>query len=206
MPTNPDELGTFVLHPLVERIQQGDRTASDELLCRCGQRLQTLAHTMLRRYFPHARPLEDTSDVLQNASLRLLTTLKAIRPNDTRHFFNLAALQIRQVLLDLLRACKSRKRFEHVSLSPQDSGQPATEPAADAGKDSDLDLWEGFHKAVDQLPAEERVVVALRFYHGWTQAQIAELLGVAERTVRRSWSRACLTLTERLQGKLPELQ
>jgi len=62
-----------------------------------------------------------------------------------------------------------------------------------------------FHEAVDHLPAEEREVLALRFYHGWTQGQIAELLGVTERTVRRSWNRACLMVTERLKGKLPEL-
>jgi RNA polymerase sigma factor (TIGR02999 family) len=204
-PMQSDDLNTYILHPLVERIQQGDLAASNELLSRCAERLQSLARKMLRRFFPHGRPIDDTNDVMQNATLRLLNTLQAIRPNDTRHFFNLAALQIRQVLLDLLRSCKSRNRFQHISLSPGDPDQPAAELASAVGDDADLDLWEAFHEAIDQLDPDEREVVALRFYHGWTQPQIAELLGVTERTVRRSWKRACLTLTERLQGNLPEL-
>ena len=201
-----DELNTYILHPLVERIQQGDLAASDELLRHVANACSPWLARCCAGTSPHGRPLDDTADVLQNATLRLLCTLQALRPTDTRHFFNLAALQIRQVLLDLLRSCKSKKRFQHVSMSPGDSEQPAAEPAGAAGHDADLDLWEAFHLAIEQLDAEEREVVALRFYHGWTQTQIAELLGVTERTVRRSWNRACLTLAERLQGNLPELQ
>ena len=37
------------------------------------------------------------------------------------------------------------------------------------------------------LPVREREVVGLVFYHGWTQAQVAELFGVDVRTVRRWW-------------------
>jgi RNA polymerase sigma factor (sigma-70 family) len=37
---------------------------------------------------------------------------------------------------------------------------------------------------------QEREVVGLIFYHGWTQAQTAELFGVDERTVRRRWRSA----------------
>jgi RNA polymerase sigma factor (TIGR02999 family) len=200
----PDELNTYILHPLVERIQQGDRAASDQLLRCCADRLESLVRKMLRRYFPHGRPLDDTDDILQNASLRLLRTLEAVRPNDIRHFFNLASFQIRQVLLDLVRSCKSRQRFRHVPLQPQQADQPAGEPAEPAAAD-DLELWEAFHREVDALPVEDREVVALRFYHGWNQTQVAELLGVSERTVRRVWNRACLTLSERLKGNLPEL-
>ena len=35
---------------------------------------------------------------------------------------------------------------------------------------------------MDQLPIEEQEVVGLTFYNGWTQAQIADLFGVDERT------------------------
>jgi DNA-directed RNA polymerase specialized sigma24 family protein len=37
----------------------------------------------------------------------------------------------------------------------------------------------------EQLPAQERGVVSLMFYHGWTQPQIAELFQVDQRTIRR---------------------
>jgi DNA-directed RNA polymerase specialized sigma24 family protein len=46
-------------------------------------------------------------------------------------------------------------------------------------------------------------VVGLTFYHGWKQGQIAELLGVDVRTVRRRWHTAVLKLQQALQGQLP---
>jgi RNA polymerase sigma factor (sigma-70 family) len=67
----------------------------------------------------------------------------------------------------------------------------------------ELELWQRFHAAVEELPSEEREVVGLAFYHGWTQAQIGELIGVDERTIRRRWHRACLRLAEQLDGRLP---
>jgi DNA-directed RNA polymerase specialized sigma24 family protein len=36
------------------------------------------------------------------------------------------------------------------------------------------------------------------FYHGWEQQQIAEVLGVTDRTVRRYWRSACQKLSEAL--------
>ena len=55
---------------------------------------------------------------------------------------------------------------------------------------------------VSQLPVEQREVVGLVFYHGWTQAKIAELFGVDERTIRRRWSSACQKVRE-LVGGIP---
>ena len=45
-------------------------------------------------------------------------------------------------------------------------------------------------------------VFSYRFYHGWTQTQMAELLGVSDRQVRRWWIEACLRLKESV-GNLP---
>jgi RNA polymerase sigma-70 factor (ECF subfamily) len=68
-----------------------------------------------------------------------------------------------------------------------------------------LERWTAFHEAVERLPAEEREVVGLVFYHGWAKVQIAELFGVDERTVRRWWRSACVRLNEALGGELPEV-
>jgi RNA polymerase sigma-70 factor (ECF subfamily) len=66
---------------------------------------------------------------------------------------------------------------------------PKAEPQAATSED--LELWVRFHQAVDELPVEEREVVGLVFYHGWTQVRIAELFNVDERTIRRRWTNAC---------------
>ena len=56
---------------------------------------------------------------------------------------------------------------------------------------------------VERLPVEEREVVGLIYYHGWTQQQVAELLGVSERTVRRHWVSAVARLSTGLGGLFP---
>ena len=45
---------------------------------------------------------------------------------------------------------------------------------------------------------EEKEVVSLIFYHGWTQAQVAAFFQVGERTVRRWWVSAQLRIKERM--------
>ncbi|MBI1916315.1 MAG: hypothetical protein HYS12_16525 [Planctomycetes bacterium] len=70
------------------------------------------------------------------------------------------------------------------------------------GLASELDRWTALHEAVERLPADRREVFSYVFYHGWTQSQLAELLGVSDRQVRRLWIDACLRLKEAV-GKLP---
>jgi RNA polymerase sigma-70 factor (ECF subfamily) len=183
---------TVQMHRCVERWRDGERAAADELLRALGGRLEQLARKMLRG-FPAVRHWAETGDVFQGAVMRLLNSLREVRPASTREFMGLAAVQVRRELLDLAR------RFARRRVEVGDEGEVA-EAAAPA---ADLDGWCRFHEAVEGLPAEEREVVGLLFYQGWTQAQVAELFGVSERTVRRYWGSACLALNQRLGGELP---
>ena len=63
----------------------------------------------------------------------------------------------------------------------------------------ELEEWAAFHVAVGGLPAEEREVFNLRYYHGWKEKDIAELLHMEGRTVRRRWRHACLQLNALLR-------
>jgi RNA polymerase sigma-70 factor (ECF subfamily) len=183
------------LQNLVGRWQAGDRAAADELLRATSTRLEKLARRMTRS-FPNIRAQADTGDVLQNSIIRLLRTLQTLRPATTRDFFNLAAVHIRRELLDLARRCKGKT---YVTLDAADDSDvplaPKVQPVA-LPVTEDFDLWVRFHEAVDELPVEEREVVGLVFYHGWTQVRIAELFNVDERTIRRRWSNACERLRE----------
>lgn len=189
---------TFHLHDYVGRWQNGDNEAGNELCRAVGQRLEHLARRMLRS-FPNVRPWADTLDVYQGAVWRLLTTLRKVSPPSTRDFFNLAANHIRRELLDLARRAKRRERLT------ADSSDLGSDIPGDSSEADELELWTRFHEAVEGLPAEEREVFGLSFYHGWTQQQIGELLGVNERTVRRRWQNACLELNRRVGGQLPPL-
>ncbi|HEY7329052.1 MAG TPA: sigma-70 family RNA polymerase sigma factor [Gemmataceae bacterium] len=197
-------IDTLNLRRLLDRMESGELTARDELLRACWKRLELLARKMLRR-FPIVRRWAETDDVLQSALLRLLRALRDVQPANTREFFGLAAVQIRRELLDLAR------HFNGEGFAPLASANPTTECVALGleqalevpEENEDLDLWCRFHESVDQLPAQEREVIGLSFYDGLTQVQIADLLQVDERTVRRRWRSACLLLNQMVGGELP---
>jgi RNA polymerase sigma factor (sigma-70 family) len=183
---------TVAFQGYLDRWQAGDRTAADELLRAVGTRLRKLADRMTRA-FPNLRGKAETDDVLQNSLMRLLRTLQKMRPASTRDFFNLAAVHIRRELLDIARHWRG-KSWVSLANGTDDSAIPhSPDPPAPA---EDSDLWVRFHTAVDELPVEQREVVGLAFYHGWTQGQIAEMFQVDERTIRRRWATACQRLRE----------
>jgi RNA polymerase sigma factor (sigma-70 family) len=179
-------LDSSFLNDRIERLRLGDKDAGDDLFRIVISRLEKLARRMLRT-FPNVRDIADTDDVLQNSLLKLLRSLQRLKPLSTRHFFNLAAVHIRRELLDLARSCRGKGTVPIQSLWSGDfqSSEPSKTPDS-----CDAELWVRFHKAVDRLPIEEREVVGLFFYHGWTQRAIADLLDINERTIRRRWASA----------------
>ena len=190
------EPNSAIIEDWVRRIQAGDLAARNELLVAVERRMKELASRMLDRY-PRVKRYADSADVYQTACLRLLRALEEVKPTGTREFFALAALQIRRELLDLARYYRTPGR--HFVAPPAAEGSneqwepPPVAPAAD-----ELDRWGRFHEAVEGLPAEEREVVGLRFYHGWPEARIAELLNVSERSVQRYWKAALGRLKKRI--------
>jgi RNA polymerase sigma factor (sigma-70 family) len=198
------EFQTTELHRLIDLIQKGDDEARDELVRSVGNSLERLAHKMLQRY-PGVQRWEETGDVLQNALLRLLRAVQEIKPPTMRDFFGLAAEQVRRELLDLARHYRGAKGLGRNLVTHGDSVLRNSEPVDPESNDDNLERWEEFHEAVNRLPAEEREVMGLVFYHGWTQAQMAEFFQTSERTIRRRWQSACLKLDQMIQGGLPEL-
>jgi RNA polymerase sigma factor (sigma-70 family) len=190
------------LHGLLERTRAGDRAARDELFRSVSGRLEHLARKMLKT-FPSVKRWTDAEDVVQNALVRLLRALDEVQPTTVPDFFNLAAVYLRRELLDLARHFRGPKGqlARSVSdLAESDSDCGGYRPLDQADDPSEIDRLCNFHQAVERLPMEEREVVGLVYYHGWTQAQVAELFQVSARTVRRRWESA---LT-RLQSDLKE--
>jgi RNA polymerase sigma-70 factor (ECF subfamily) len=203
LPEMTDEIDTLYLQECVQRWQGGDAAAADSLVRAVGQRLEHLTRKMLRN-FPAVRASTETADVMQSSLLRLLNTLRQLQPQSTPHFFSLAAVHVRRELLDLARHFR-RPSFARPLAAASDASTNG-DPIQDAAQteDKDLELWCRFHETVERLASEEREVVGLVFYHGWTQVQIAELLQVDERTVRRRWQSACLRLQALLGDQLPQ--
>ena len=120
---------------------------------------------------------------------------------------NLAAFQIRRELIDLARRFNGPLGLatNYKCVSPEisaDQSGPAGETYETAPEE--LDRWSSLHDAVEELPVELREVFGLTYYHAWTQAKIAELFQVDERTVRRRWLAACSSLKTSLGARFPE--
>lgn len=192
-------LHTIQMQDYVQRWQSGDTKAAEDLYRAIADRMEHLARCMLRRY-PNVRIWVETVDVLQGSVWRLLVTLRNLQPPSMRDFFNLAAAHVRRELLDLAR------RF--AGKIPPGSGENLDDSRfhPPLGESSDeLELWSRFHEAVENLPVEEREVFSLAFYNGWSQKEVAEMLGISERTVRRRWAAACVVLARLVGGRIPSL-
>jgi len=185
------ELHTTTLRDLIARFQAGDNSALDSLIRRTEERLAQFARRMLGG-FPGVQAREEMEDVLQSSLIRLTRALRHEKPNSVPEFFGLAALHIRRELLDLARRYARRPS---VNLTGEPTDQEVDNPA-------ELDRWTALHEAAGRLPPELHEVFSATFYHGWTQGQIGELLGISDRQVRRRWIEACLRLKETV-GDLP---
>jgi RNA polymerase sigma factor (sigma-70 family) len=187
------------LQRCLERLQQGDETARKELLEGACERLLQLARVMLRDY-PRLRRWEETGDVLQNALIRLDRALQTVRPATLRDFYRLATLEVRRELLDLVRhhfgPLGEGGRHQSGTLGEHEVGNASLEPGQ-------LAVWSEFHRAVEQLPDEEREAFELVWYQGLGHTEAAQVLDVSARTVKRRWQSACLKLHEALGGELP---
>jgi RNA polymerase sigma-70 factor (ECF subfamily) len=156
---------------------------------------------MLRSY-PQVGRWEQTDDVLQNALIRLCRALEDITPESTRHFYNLAALQIRRELLDLADRHQGPHGMGANHHTDPTGGAVAGQPDVDEGPETVAE-WAEFHRLIEQLPDEEREVFALLWYQGLTQEAAAELLGISLRTLKRRWQAARLTLARLCSGEVP---
>jgi len=201
---------TVLIRDCIDHLRQGDEFARGELLNLACQRLLRIAHK-LKQDFPQVQRWEQTEDVLQNASLRLYEALQKVELADTRHFFRLAALQIRRELIDMVRHYHGPHGLgaHHVSRAPGGESQSrrpdafeAAEVTQDPGK---LAEWAEFHEKIDSLSEEEREVFDLLWYHGLSQDEAAAVLGVDVRTVKRRWRSARLSLHSALDGEMPGL-
>jgi RNA polymerase sigma-70 factor (ECF subfamily) len=193
----------------IKRLREGDREARDALLACAGDRLLRLTRKMLR-VSADVRRWEQTDDVFQNAMMRLYRSLEQIELQDARHFFNVAALQIRRELIDLARRYQGAHGMgRNLRLQgAQDETEAFSgrfEPAEQTYDPADLATWLEFHQRVELLPEDDRDVFQLLWYGGLSPEEAADALQVSARTVRRRWQSARLALHDVLARKSIEL-
>jgi RNA polymerase sigma factor (sigma-70 family) len=185
MDDDPVNLDTEELVYWVMELRQGRPQAAEPICRKIVVRVEELAQAMFMR-FPRVGRFVDVDDVVQNCLIRLLAACRATCPTSRRHFYALTSELIRRELLDLTRHYFG-PRGDGANLVDVAVGEGDREYAP-AGADPDPAEWEqaaAFHQAVEELPAREREVIGLAYYHGWPQAEIAGLFQVSVRTVQR---------------------
>jgi RNA polymerase sigma factor (TIGR02999 family) len=170
----------------------GSGGSAEDLLPIVYAELRAIAEARLRTLAPSAT-LQPT-ELLHEAYLRLANSQDGAFAS-RRHFVAAAALAMRSVLIDRARARNSVKRggsFGRVELEdvPIAVDRPADEILA---VDAALSKLE----SIDKRSAR---VVTLRFYLGLGEVEIAQAMGVTERTVRRDWTYARLWLQRELSA------
>ena len=196
---------TLFIKRCLDRLRDGDLQARDELMAKFTERLRALTARMLRLY-PRVARWEEADDIFQQAAMRLHKCLADVSPLSVERFYGLAAIQLQRELKDM-----ARKHFGPEGIGANhDSGGRITRSVAPKASDHSmaqdcpelLARWTEFHDAADQLPDIEKRTFDLLWYHGLTQSEAAEILGVSDRQVRRYWNSGKL----RLRAKLDNLE
>ncbi len=173
------------------------RSAQEELIAHTCKRLRLLARKMLGCY-PNVHRWAETDDVLQGALLRLHRALAEVRPETSRQFYSLAAMQIRRELLDLARHYYGPNGW---GRRHQSNGHETVLTVPDGSlAPGSLEEWSRFHEEVEALPEEQKEVVNLLWYGGLRQAEAAQVLGISHSTLKRLWRKARVRLGQRLEG------
>ncbi len=176
---------------LLQAWSNGDTDARDRLISIVYAELRKLASSCLRGH--HAdHPLRTTA-LVNEAYLRIRQASSVHCPSRSQ-FFGFAASIMRAVLVDHFRERKSIKRgggVEHITLDEV--------PALS-------DEWGAqvmmLHQALSQLETlapRQSQIVEMRFFGGMTNDEIAEVLNISTKTVKREWTIARAWLKRELE-------
>jgi RNA polymerase sigma factor (TIGR02999 family) len=180
------------LERLIQSAEEGDAASREELFSVLYGELHRMAQRELRRgAFLTMSPTTLLHETYINLAGRESTTFP-----DRVRFLAYASRAMRGLIIDYVRSRCAQKRgagFEITSL-------PTEGPAA-AGADAEL---EGIGEALTALgEIEPRLaqVVDLKFFCGFSFAEIAGFMGTSERTAQRDWDKARILLQHHLRDQ-----
>ena len=164
---------------MLQAIGRGEGRTLDELL--------PLVYDELRQLAAARMALESAGHTLQPTALVHEAWMRLVRDGDRTwknraYFFGAAAEAMRRILIE---SARRKSRLKHGG--GQERLNIADLELADTTPDEKVLL---INDALEQLEAEhpERArVVVLKYFGGLTNKEVAELLGVGERSVDRHW-------------------
>ncbi len=157
----------------------GDQAAKEKLIPLVYSEL----HRLAKRYRAGERPGDSlqTTALIHEAFLKLAS--KNIHWQNRAHFFAVSAKIMRRILVDFARSRRCAKRGG--------CARPvALEGTASISNERDKDLvaLDDALQGLAELDPRQGQIVELRFFGGLTTEEIAAVLHVSPRTIRREWS------------------
>jgi RNA polymerase sigma factor (TIGR02999 family) len=192
---DPDHPAAGEVTRLLRQLEEGDRGAVDKLFPLVYDELRRLARGQVRRV--GSPPTLSATSLVHEAYLKLAGG-SPLRVESRAHFFGIAARAMRQVLVDQARQRGAKKR----------GGEWLPTTLMDGHLAIEVDFTEmlALDQAMDQLDPRQRQIVEARFFGGLEDAEIGQLLGISDRTVRREWVKARAWLVRSLFPQLePDL-
>lgn len=167
----------------LQRWGYGDGDALNAILPEIYHDLRQVGRRVLAR--ERADHTLSTTALVHEAYLRLLGQ-RRLDARNRQEFFAIAGLTMRRVLVDHARRHRRRKRGGELQRIPLENA----ETWLDSGQ---LEEAEALNDALDRLAEVDprsALIVQHRFFVGLTVEQVAELLEVSDRTVKRDWAMA----------------
>ena len=167
---------------LLNRLQEGDPVAAEQLLPLLYDELKAIARRQFRGQ-PEGHTLQAT--VLVHEAFLRLVGRPAKTWQDRKHFFAVAATAMRQILVNHARAKNADKRGGGGQRLVLDEN-------AIASHDKGLDVLD-LHEALERLAKiDERKhrVVELRFFGGLTVPEVADVMQLSVTTIESEWRAA----------------
>ena len=171
---------------LISSAESGDRSAGDELFASLYSELHRLARRQLANQ--GAGVTLGATTLLHEAYLDISRREGAVFP-DRGRFMAYAAKVMRGLIIDYARRRQALKRGGGFEITSLDGDVPGTE--ADG-----TDLVR-IGTALEELATVDPTlaqIVDLKFFCGFSFAEIAAMRGVSERTVHRHWEKARICL------------
>jgi RNA polymerase sigma factor (TIGR02999 family) len=179
---------------MLDRAQAGDPRAAEELLPLVYEELRKLAAQRLAHEMS-GQTLQPTA-LVHEAWLRLVG-VGDDQWNGRGHFFAAAAEAMRRILVERARARRFAKHgggLCRVDLATLDI-------AITTQDDSLLAVDEALEKLALRDPLSAQLI-KLRFFTGLSNVAAAQLLGIPERTAKRTWAYARAWLYDELKQSL----
>jgi RNA polymerase sigma factor (TIGR02999 family) len=179
---------------VLQRIDSGDPTASEALLPLVYEELRKLAAARLAHESP-GQTLQTTA-LVHEAYLRLVSGNPPPEWEGRRHFFAAAAEAMRRILVERARQRRSVKhggRLRRLDLDDQSF--------VDDGRSEELLALDEALSELARHDPRAAQVVNLRYFAGMSLGDIADVMQIGRRTVDRLWALAKAWLYDQLTSE-----